>query len=122
MRNYPTKVYDYIDKETGAHVVKAVTMYAGRYVEATARCNPGDTFDLEFGKQVALKRLDIKIAKKRQISMKAWVKSSEEYLEYLKIEERHARKAKEYAEVTAANHKVSINKLESELADMLKEA
>lgn len=122
MRNYATKVYNYVDKKTGAHIVKAVTMYAGKYVEATAKCDPADTFDLEFGTKIALTRLDLKIAKKRQVSMKAWAESTSEYLDYLKVQERKARKAKEYAEVAALDHKVEVKKLEAALAEMLKEA
>ncbi len=120
MRNYPTKVYNYIDNKTGAHVVKAITMYAGQPVTAVAKCDPTDTFDLEFGTKIALARLDLKIAKKRRARMRAWAKSSGEYLEYLKIQERRARKAKEYAEIGALDRKVEINKLEAELAEMLK--
>ena len=122
MRNYATKVYNYVDKKTGAHIVKAVTMYAGKYVEATAKCDPADTFDLEFGTKIALTRLDLKIAKKRQVSMKAWAESTSEYLDYLKVQERKARKAKEYAEVAALDHKVEVKKLETVLAEMLNEA
>jgi hypothetical protein len=122
MRNYATKVYNYVDKKTGVHIVKAVTIYAGRYVEAIAKCDPTDTFDLEFGTKIALTRLDLKIAKKRQVSMKAWANASKEYLEYLKAQERKARKANEYAEVAVLDRKVEIKKLEAALAEMLKEA
>ncbi len=122
MRNYATKVYNYVDKKTGAHIVKAVTMYAGKYVEATAKCDPSDTFDLEFGTKIALTRLDLKIAKKRQTSMKAWAKGATEAIEYFKTQERKARKVKEYAEIAALDHKVEVKKLETALAEMLKEA
>ena len=122
MRNYATKVYNYVDKKTGTHIVKAVTRYAGKYVEAIAKCDPADTFDLEFGTKIALTRLDLKIAKKRRASMKVWAESASEYLEYLKVQERKARKAKEYAEVAFLDHKVEIKNLETALAEMLKEA
>ena len=119
MRNYDTKIYTYTDRATGALVVKAITTYAGQPVSATAKCDPTDDFDIEFGKQLALKRLDLKIAKKRQASMTSWFKHCDQYLEYLKAEERRTRKVKEYAEITATDHKIEAKKLEAEIAEML---
>ena len=119
MRNYETKIYDYVDKKTGAHVVKATTLYAGKTISAYSRCDPNDAFDLKFGTDVALKRLDIKIAKKRQASMIAYAKFCKMNLEFIEIEKRRVKKALERAEVAALDRKVEATKLETELAEML---
>lgn len=118
MRNYATKTYDYIDKKTGAHIVKATTMYAGKTVSEYAKCDPNDVFDLEFGKLVALKRLDIKIAKKRAASMKAYSKFCETNLDWIAIEERRTRKAFERAKVAYFDRLAEAKELEAELAEM----
>ena len=46
--------------------VTATTMYAGNLISATAKCSPFDTFDLEIGKKLAEKRLEYKVAKRRE--------------------------------------------------------
>ena len=51
-KNYDVKVFDYVEKATGAHIVKAVTTYEGKAVYAFAKCDPEDTFDYEFGKNL----------------------------------------------------------------------
>ena len=48
------------------NVVTATTMYAGNIISATAKCSPFDTFDEEIGKKLAEKRLEYKVAKKRE--------------------------------------------------------
>jgi hypothetical protein len=120
MRNYATNVYDYVDKKTGAHIVKAITMYAGKTVSAYAKCDPKDVFDLEFGKKVALKRLDIKIAQKRYASMKTSAKYCRMNLEYINMEKRRLTKVIENAESAALDRKVDIKNYEAELAEMFK--
>ena len=120
MRNYPTKVYDYIDKNTGSHIVKAITMYANEFISAIAKCDPNDEFDLELGKTIALTRLNIKVAKKRKANMKMWAKSCKEHLEYLETEKRRVKKALEYAECSATDRKVEIKKLEAALSEITK--
>lgn len=119
MRNYETKIFNYIDKKTGAHIVKATTMYNGKTVSAFSKCDPRDTFDLDFGTAVALKRLDIKIAQKRQASMIAYAKFCKMNLELIETEKRRIKKAMERAEVAAFDRKVEANELEVELAGML---
>ena len=119
MRNYETKVYDYIDKKTGAHIVKAQTMYAGKPVSAFAKCDPNDTFDLEFGKKVALKRLDIKIAQKRYASMLTYSKFCEVNLGFIEHEKRRVLQAKSRAEIAALDRKVEISEFEAELRELL---
>ena len=48
------------------NTVTATTMYAGNLISATAKCDPHDTFDEEVGKKLAEKRLEYKVAKKRE--------------------------------------------------------
>lgn len=48
------------------NTVTATTMYAGKLISATAKCGPFDTFDEEIGKKLAEKRLEYKVAKKRE--------------------------------------------------------
>lgn len=71
MNNTEIKYYEYFDSDKGCRAVKAVTTYGGKKVSATAYTHPNDTYDYEFGKKVALKRLEIKIAHKRASSMNA---------------------------------------------------
>ena len=119
MRNYETKIFDYIDKKTGAHVVKAETMYAGKPVSAYSKCDPSDNFSLAFGTAVALKRLDYKIAKKRQASMLAYAKVCKQNLEWIENEKRRVKAALERAEVAALDRKVEANEIAVEIAKML---
>ena len=119
MRNYETKVYDYIDKKTGQHIVKALTMYAGKAVSAFAKCDPNDTFDLKFGTDLALKRLDLKIAQKRRASMIAYAKFCKMNLEFINNEKRRVKRAMERAEVAALDRKLDATKIEADIAKML---
>lgn len=119
MRNYETKVFDYIDKKTGAHIVKATTMYAGKPVSAFAKCDPSDNFDLKFGTDVALKRLDIKIAMKRHASMVAYAKMCKQHLDWIEVERRRAQKAMERAEIAAVDRICEAKDMEAELNEML---
>ena len=121
MRNYETKVYDYIDKKTGAHIVKARTMYAGKTVSAIAKCDPTDTFDFEFGKRVALLRLDAKIAHKRYVSMRTYADFCKTNLGWIETERRRTKKALERAQVAAADRKAEAKEYEAELAKLLGE-
>jgi hypothetical protein len=122
MRNYETKIYDYVDKETGAHVVKAQTMYAGKTVCATAKCDPTDEFNLELGIELAMKRLDLKIAKKRAASMKEYVKYCKMNLECAEIEKRRIKTAYERANVAHSDRLVEAKQLEEEIKELLKDA
>ena len=61
-KNY--KVYTH-DNE-----VVAVTSFARRPVRAVAKCDPRDTFDVEFGKALAITRCDVKVADKRLAAAK----------------------------------------------------
>ena len=120
MRNYETKVYTYIDKKTGAHVVKATTMYAGKPVSAYAKCDPSDTFDMSFGTKVALKRLDLKIAYKRAASMREYSKFCRMNLEFIENEKRRVKGALQRAEVAYSDRMAEAKDMEAELVEMLK--
>ena len=64
MRKHNYKIYTH-DNE-----VIAVTSFARRPVRATAKCDPRDTFDVEFGKALAIARCDVKVADKRLAAAK----------------------------------------------------
>ena len=119
MRNYETKVYTYIDKKTGQQIVKALTMYAGKSVSAIAKCDPQDAFSLDFGTQLALKRLDYKIAKKRAASMRSYVKFCQMNLEAVTIEMRRIKTALERAKVACSDRLVEASQYEADIAELL---
>ena len=48
-----------------SNVVEALSSYGGEIVRGVAKCNPEDTFDLEFGMSLAAARCDLKVAEKR---------------------------------------------------------
>ena len=116
---YEIQVFDYIEKKTGRHVVKAKTMYAGKPVYAFAKCDVEDVFDLDFGTKVALKRLDIKIAMKRAKTAAHRVKGCQKAIDWLTLETKRMKKARESAEILYTDRKVELKELESELASML---
>jgi adenosylmethionine-8-amino-7-oxononanoate aminotransferase len=122
MRNYTTNTYEYKDQKTGCMVVKAQTMYAGKTVSALSKCDPTDNYDKEFGEKVANKRLDIKIAKKRAASFKRKAKTCQDIIEVYRQEIQRLQKAKEVAEVLAADRMVEVADLEAELTELLKNA
>lgn len=64
MRKHNYKIYTH-DNE-----VIAVTSFARRPVRATAKCDPRDTFDVDFGKALAIARCDVKVADKRLAAAK----------------------------------------------------
>lgn len=55
--------YQYYFDDKGA--VYAVSTYAGKVVRGKAQCSSSDEFDEEFGKALAAKRCDFKVANKR---------------------------------------------------------
>ena len=119
MRNYSTHTYDYVEKSTGIHVVKAVTIYEGKAVYALAKCDPNDNFDLEFGKKLALKRLDQKIALKRAAHSKEFVRFCERNLEFVELERKRLRKMIEDAKTARLDRLVEANMLDKEIKEML---
>lgn len=54
------------EKDNKPYQVIAVSTYAGKEVRGVAKCDPRDTFDLDFGKQLAAARCALKIAEKRK--------------------------------------------------------
>ena len=119
MRNYETNVYEYVEKETGAHVVKAATMYAGSPVSATAKCSPEDAYDFDFGRDLALLRLDYKIAKKREASMKHAVNMCDQNLAFIKAEEKRIKQSKERAEIAITDRKIEQRSIKALIDDLM---
>ena len=53
--------------------VICLSSYMGRRVRGIAKCSPNDTFDVEFGKQLARARCDVKVMQKRhQRALALW--------------------------------------------------
>jgi DNA topoisomerase VI subunit B len=77
--------------------------YVGR-----AKCNPGDTFDVEFGKELAYKRALLKLKKAETRSHRAYINEREPLIHAYK----HHQKAYEH------NHK-RVDELKQEIATML---
>jgi hypothetical protein len=119
MRNYETMVYNYVEQGTGIKVVKAVTTYEGKAVYAYAKCDPADAFDLDFGTQLALRRLDIKIAQKRAAHAKEYARNCRLALEQAEHYVRRLRKIIRHAEVAYSDRMVEVNQLEKEISKML---
>lgn len=97
-----------------------MTTYAGKSVWAVAKCLPEDEFDLKFGTDVALKRLDIKIAKKRAADMSEYVKFCNMNIKFIEQEKRRVKQAKEHAEIAVGDRRAEIMQYEAELDAMLK--
>ena len=92
-KNY--KVYTH-DNE-----VVAVTSFARRPVRAVAKCDPRDTFDVEFGKALAIARCDVKVADKRlAAAKKRLVKAHEAML----IAKRELNAANKYFDLAQEEH------------------
>ena len=119
MRNYETNVYDYVEKSTGIHVVKAVTIYEGKAVYAVAKCDVRDTFDFEFGKKLALLRLQQKVALKRAAHNKEFAKLCRLDLEQVEQYKKKVKKMLTSAEVAYGNRMVEVNRLETDIVNML---
>ena len=119
MRNHKTHTYDYIEKTTGIHVVKAVTIYEGKAVYALAKCDPADNFNLDFGKKLAEKRLALKIAQKRAAHNKEFAKFCRLDLEHIEQYKKRLKKMLTSAEVAYGNRMVEVDQLENEIAGML---
>ena len=119
MRNFKTNVYDYVEKTSGRRIVKAVTTYEGKAVYAVAKCDPQDIFDLEFGKKLALLRLQQKIALKRAAHNKEFARYCRRDLEDVEQYKKKVKKMLASAEVAYGNRMVEVNQLETEIANML---
>ena len=60
-RKYSYYTYD----KDGIIVTACVSKYKGQLVRATSKCMPDDEFNEETGKNIARRRVDVKIAKKK---------------------------------------------------------
>ena len=87
MKPINVRLYTYTDTKTGCRVVKAVTTYLGQTLFATAKCDPVDEFNQEFGEKLAVTRLNIKIAKLRVAIAKERTADSTDYLNFLEKEQ-----------------------------------
>lgn len=84
-------MYNYKYYSNGKNLVVAKSTYAGKVVKGTAKCNPSDTFDMEYGKKIAEARCDYKIAKKRYsrarkkiVEAENMLKEAQEYYDRMK--------------------------------------
>ena len=112
-------VYNYVEKNTGIQVVKAVTIYEGKAVYAQAKCDPNDSFDLDFGTKLALKRLELKIAQKRAAHSKEYARLCQIDLEHVEHYKRRLKKTIERTNIAYGDRLVEINKLENAIEEML---
>ena len=64
--------------------VTAVSSYAGRPVQASAKCHPDDKFNVEYGKELAEARCNQKIAYKRRQRAIQKMKETQEAFEIAK--------------------------------------
>lgn len=61
--SFPINKYKFYSDGKGKII--AVSSYAGKTVKGTAKCDPRDTFDEDYGKECAAARCSAKIAEKR---------------------------------------------------------
>ena len=61
--NYPIEKYRFF--KTGKNEIIAETTFAGKKVRASAKLNPGDVFDEDFGRRLAAARCNKKVTEKR---------------------------------------------------------
>lgn len=71
--------YTYTDAN-GAHIVVAVSTYAGKVVKGRAKCDPRDKYDFKKGKELAAARCNARVANKR--AKRAQAKLSEAIAAY----------------------------------------
>lgn len=109
MKDYPREKYKIF---SGPNKVVAVSSYAGRKVRGVAKCAPGDTFNLEKGKDLAIARCAFKIAKKRQD--RATQKLAEAILARDAAEE-HLERMINYAN----DSEIAVVNIEKELKDIM---
>lgn len=62
MNDYPIDKYKFF---VHGNTVIAETTYAKKRIKASAKCAPGDVFDLQKGKELAAARCNLKVANKR---------------------------------------------------------
>jgi hypothetical protein len=121
MKNYQIDIYDYVDKKTDQHIVKACTTFKGKSIYAVAKCDTADAFDIEFGTELATLKLEHKIALKRASKMKAYAKYCKTTLDYLEAEYARAKRALEHANSCYIGYKVEAEHYDSCIQEMLDE-
>ena len=68
---YPIEKYNFVTYNkknangTTSKTIVALSTYAGKVVKGIAKCQPGDNYDFEKGKQLAAARCDTKVCQKR---------------------------------------------------------
>ena len=82
--------------------VIATTTYCGKPVRAVAKCNPEDKYDKQFGEDLALARLNLKVAKKRRARAAAKMEAAKKAL----------NEARAFYNVMVSYNNVSIDEVE----------
>ena len=111
MKPVDIKLYTYTEPITGCKCVKAVTNYVGQNMFATAKCDPIDEFDQEFGEKLATTRLNIKIAKRRVALAKERVTYATEYSKFLEKEQRRVAASLKREEVSVTERNADLEGL-----------
>lgn len=119
MKPINVRLYTYTDNNTGCKVVKAVTNYLGQTLFATAKCDPVDEFNQEFGEKLATTRLNIKVAKFRASLAEERAAYASEYLDYLEKEQRRVANSIKRELVSVSDRMEELSALEKEEADLL---
>lgn len=120
MKNFPVNFVTYFDKKKQCNAVKAITTYGGRYVSAIAYTHPNDTFNEELGKQIALTRLQAKIAKKKADGWARKAKQCSIEVAYANDYIKRMNKEADRALVNSSNFRVEQKDLEKKLDELLK--
>lgn len=67
IEKYDIKQYDKTNKDgSTSKVVIAISTYAGKVVKGVAKCQAGDSYNFEDGKNLAAARCDLKVCLKRK--------------------------------------------------------
>jgi hypothetical protein len=121
MRASNVKLYEFVDKKTGRKVVKAISTFEGKAVWASAQCDTSDEYNAPFGAALAENRLDVKITKKKLSRVKRKVKDYEDYVEFLKTEQKRAARTLAWAQGNVLDLRVELAELEREQKELLSE-
>lgn len=116
MKNYI--YYTYYDKKKECKAVKAVTTYDGKAVVGHAYVHPSDTYDEEFGKQLAGMRCQRKILKRKLANSKQRIRDDSQYLIYLLERVEEIKKDIEKSEYIKRETEASLKAIEVALVDI----
>ena len=92
--------------------VIAISSYAGKMIRAVAHCDDSDTFDLELGKKLAERKLDLKVAQKK-------LKRAAKQSDIANIQFMLAMAEAEHARTYLAKAEKDLYEAESELTDLI---